>query len=36
MLSLDILEATGKERRLGAHRPAQLFRWTKREPVFLP
>ena len=35
MLSLDILEATGKERRLGAHRPAQLFRWTKREPVFL-
>ncbi len=35
MLSLDILEPTGKERRLGAHRPAQLFRWTKREPVFL-
>ena len=36
MLSLDILDATGKERRLGAHRPAQLFRFGKREPVFLP
>lgn len=36
MLTIGILEATDKQRRLGAHRPAQLFRFTKREPVFLP
>ena len=35
MLSLDILEATPRQKRDGAHRPAQLFRFTKKEPVFL-
>jgi len=35
MLSLDILEATPRQKRDGAHRPAQLYRFTKREPVFL-
>lgn len=33
MLSLDILEATPRQKREGAHRPAQLFRFTRREPV---
>lgn len=33
MLSLDILEATPRQKRDGAHRPAQLFRFTRREPV---
>lgn len=33
MLSLDILEATPRQKRDGAHRPAQLFRFTRHEPV---
>lgn len=33
MLSLDILEGTPRQKRDGAHRPAQLFRFTRREPV---
>ena len=33
MLSLGILEATPRQKRDGAHRPAQLFRSTRREPV---
>jgi 8-oxo-dGTP diphosphatase len=35
MLSIGILEATPRQKRAGAHRPAQLYRFTKREPVFL-
>lgn len=35
MLAADILEATPRQKRDGAHRPAQLFRFTRREPVFL-
>jgi 8-oxo-dGTP diphosphatase len=35
MLSLGILEDTGQQRREGRHRPAALFRFTRREPVFL-
>jgi 8-oxo-dGTP diphosphatase len=30
-----LLEATPRQKRDGAHRPAQLFRFTNREPVFL-
>lgn len=30
-----VLEATPRQKRDGAHRPAQLFRFTNREPVFL-
>lgn len=35
MLSLEILEDTGKQRREGRHRPAALFQFTRREAVFL-
>jgi 8-oxo-dGTP diphosphatase len=35
MISTALIESTGKMRREGAHRPAQLFRFTSREPVFL-
>jgi 8-oxo-dGTP diphosphatase len=35
MLAAEILEATPRQKRDGAHRPAQLFRFTRREPVFL-
>jgi 8-oxo-dGTP diphosphatase len=35
MLGAGILEATPRQKRDGAHRPAQLYRFTKREPVFL-
>lgn len=35
MLSMGVIEATGQHRRRGAHRPALLFRFTSREPVFL-
>ncbi len=35
MISTAVIEPTGKMRREGAHRPAQLFRFTSREPVFL-
>ena len=35
MISTALIEPTGKMRREGAHRPAQLFRFTSREPVFL-
>lgn len=35
MLSAGILEATPHQKREGAHRPAQLYRFTKREAVFL-
>ena len=35
MLSLDLLEGLAKQRREGAHRPAQLFKFTRKEPVFL-
>ena len=35
MISTGLIEATGKVRREGAHRPAELFRFTSREPVFL-
>ena len=35
MLAADILEATPNQKRDGAHRPAQLYRFTRREPVFL-
>ncbi|MDX1934823.1 MAG: NUDIX domain-containing protein [Capsulimonadales bacterium] len=34
MLSSEILEDTGRQRREGRHRPAALFRFTRREPVF--
>jgi 8-oxo-dGTP diphosphatase len=32
ILSLGLVEATGDERRGGAHRPASLYRFTAREP----
>mgnify|MGYP001222859200 CR=1 FL=1 len=35
MLSMGILDATPRQKRAGAHRPAQLYRFTRREPVFL-
>jgi 8-oxo-dGTP diphosphatase len=35
MLTAGILEATPNQKRDGAHRPAQLYRFTRREPVFL-
>jgi 8-oxo-dGTP diphosphatase len=35
MLSVGLLEGLEKQRRGGAHRPAQLFQFTRREPVFL-
>jgi 8-oxo-dGTP diphosphatase len=35
MLAAEILEATPRQKRDGAHRPAQLFRFSKREPVFM-
>ena len=35
MLATGILEATPRQKREGAHRPAQLYRFTKREAVFL-
>jgi hypothetical protein len=35
MLSTGIIEPTGEQRREGAHRPAHLYRFTSREPVFL-
>ena len=33
MLSLGIIKPTGGTRMEGAHRPAQLFTFTRREPV---
>jgi 8-oxo-dGTP diphosphatase len=33
MLSLGVIKATGTTRMEGAHRPAQLYAFTKREPV---
>jgi 8-oxo-dGTP diphosphatase len=35
MLSTGVIEPTGESRREGAHRPAALYRFTSREPVFL-
>jgi 8-oxo-dGTP diphosphatase len=35
MGSTGLLEGLDKQKREGAHRPAQLFRFNKREPVFL-
>jgi len=35
MLSMGMIEPTGGTRREGAHRPAKLYRFTSREPVFL-
>jgi 8-oxo-dGTP diphosphatase len=35
MLAADVLAATPRQKRDGAHRPAQLYRFTRREPVFL-
>lgn len=35
MLSTALIEATEDVRREGAHRPARLYRFTSREPVFL-
>jgi 8-oxo-dGTP diphosphatase len=35
MLSTGIIEATDELRRRGAHRPAQLFRFSSHEPVVL-
>lgn len=35
MLQTGVIEATGETRRLGPHRPALLYRFTSREPVFL-
>lgn len=35
MLSTGIIESTGERRRDGAHRPALLYRFQSREPVFL-
>ena len=35
MPSTGLIEPTGEMRRKGAHRPAQLFRFTSREQVFL-
>ncbi|MEM6513689.1 MAG: NUDIX domain-containing protein [Pseudomonadota bacterium] len=33
MLALDVIEATGNDRRVGAHRPAKLFRVKDRSKV---
>src|SRR5436190_1427434 len=33
MLSLGIIKAAGEKRMAGAHRPAQLYTFVKREPV---
>lgn len=35
MLSNELIEATEELRREGAHRPARLYRFTRREPVIL-
>jgi 8-oxo-dGTP diphosphatase len=35
MLATGLLEGLDKQRRAGAHRPAQLFQFTRREPVLL-
>ena len=35
MLSAGIIEPTGERRREGAHRPALLYRFQSREPIFL-
>ena len=35
MLAAEILEGTPRQKRDGAHRPAQLYRFTKLEPVFM-
>ena len=35
MLQTEVIEATGEARRDGPHRPALLYRFTSREPVFL-
>ncbi|MEZ4553903.1 MAG: NUDIX domain-containing protein [Dehalococcoidia bacterium] len=35
MLSSGLIESTGDVERSGAHRPAALYRFTSREPVFL-
>jgi hypothetical protein len=33
MLSLSVIKPAGGTRMEGAHRPAQLYAFTKREPV---
>jgi 8-oxo-dGTP diphosphatase len=35
MLSAELIEPTGESQRKGAHRPALLYRFTSREPVFI-
>lgn len=35
MLSAGLIEPTGETQRKGAHRPALLYRFTSREPVFI-
>ena len=35
VLSTGLIELTGERRREGAHRPALLYRFVRREPVFL-
>ena len=35
ILSLDLVEPTGGERRDGAHRPARLYRFRSREPMIV-
>jgi 8-oxo-dGTP diphosphatase len=35
MLGTELIEPTEEVRRKGAHRPARLYRFTSREPVFL-
>jgi 8-oxo-dGTP diphosphatase len=35
MLGTGLLAASDRQKRDGAHRPAQLYRFTRREPVFL-
>lgn len=35
MLAMGFIEPTGGTHREGAHRPAKLYRFTSREPVFL-
>ena len=35
MLGNAVIEPTDEVRREGAHRPARLYRFTTREPVFL-
>jgi 8-oxo-dGTP diphosphatase len=35
MLSAGLIEPTGETHRKGAHRPALLYRFTSRQPVFL-